>query len=154
MKKNIVVLTVGVIVLFGFFSVYSFAMYRASTQAEGSLDAATWSVSRNQSASTDSIEVMPELMTDTYTLTVTNNSEVDVIYSIIINNVPAGVEVTLDNVVYRPTANTITIPDAGTINYNDQDKTVTRTLLFSATSSAQVVTDQEIDINVEFRQVV
>ena len=100
------------------------------------------------------MEVIPELSTDVYNLTVTSTSEVDVVYTIIISNLPTGVEVALDNGTYQPSSNgTVRISNAQTvINYNDAVKTKNHTLTFRATSSAQVVSDQEIDVDVEFKQ--
>ena len=53
-----------------------------------------------------------------------------------------------------PTASgTLTIETANTvINYNDATKTKTHTLTFRATSEASFITNQEINIDVEFRQ--
>ena len=122
---------------------------------EESLDTATWSVSRNQSQSGDSINIYPGGATDSYTLTVQSNSEVDVLYKIIISNLPADVEVDLDNTGYLPptASGSLTIETANTvINYNDAIKTKTHTLTFRATSEASFITNQKINIDVEFRQ--
>lgn len=153
MKKKILLLSVFAIFVFTVI-VTTFAIFRGSGSAAGSLHAATWSISRSQSASGDSLEVIPELASDVYNLTVTSNSEVDVVYTIIVSNLPTGVEVSLDNGTYQtPTSGTVRISNAQTvINYNDTVKTKNHTLTFRATSSAQVVSDQEIDVDVEFKQ--
>ena len=67
---------------------------------------------------------------------------------------PAGVEVDLDNSGnYRTqSTGTIRISPAGTINYNDSVKTKTHTLTFRAANGANPITNQEIDIDVEFKQ--
>ena len=44
------------------------------------------------------------------------------------------------------------ISPAGTINYNDSTKTKNHTITFRATNSAIPVLDQEINIDVEFKQ--
>lgn len=155
MKKKIIkplLLIIGISLIF--YAIRTFALLRSSTQGIGSIDTAKWSVTRNQSQSGDSIEVIPGISTDSYTLTVESDSEVDVIYSIIISNLPTGVEVDLDNSGnYRtPTSGTIRINSAGTINYNDSTKTKTHTLTFRATNGATLVTDQSINIDVEFKQ--
>ena len=103
----------------------------------------------------DSINVYKGGATDSYTLTVQSNSQVDVLYKIIISNLPSGVEVDIDNTGYlTPTASgTLTIENANTvINYGDSTKTKTHILTFRATNEAQLVTNQKIDIDVEFRQ--
>ena len=130
------------------------AIFRSSASTNGSIRAATWSISRSQSGSGDSLEVIPGLANDVYNLTVTSWSEVDVTYTVIIRNLPAGVEVSLDNGAFQtPTSGTVTLSNAQTvINYNDAVKTKNHTLTFRAISGAQVVSEQEIDIDVEFKQ--
>ncbi len=153
MKKRMLLLLVFVVMVFAIIAT-TFAIFRSSSSATGSIRAATWSISRSQSGSGDSLEIVPELSNDVYNLTVTSHSEVDVTYTIIISNLPSGVEVALDGGTYRiPTSGTVRISNAQTvINYNDAIKTKNHTLTFRATSSAQTVVDQEIDIDVEFKQ--
>lgn len=156
MKNNVVkilILIIGIPLVF--YAVHTFALMRSSTSGSGSLDAATWSVTRNYSQSGDSIDIYPGGATDSYTLTVQSSAEVDVLYKIIISNLPSGVEVDMDNTGYLPPdANgVLTIENANTvINYNDSLKTKTHILTFKAVAGASLVTDQEIDIDVEFRQ--
>ena len=153
MKKKILLLSAFTMFVFAII-VTTFAIFRGGTSVTGSVRAATWSISRSQSASGDSLSVIPELASDVYNLTVTSSSEVDVTYTIIISNLPVGVEVALDNGTYQtPTSGTVRISNAQTvINYNDAVKTKNHTLTFRATSSAQVISDQEIDVDVEFKQ--
>ena len=153
MKKKMLFVLSFVVMIFAIVAT-TFAIFRGSSSATGSIRAATWSISRSQSESGDSLEIVPELSTDVYNLTVTSESEVDVTYTIIISNLPSGVEVALDNGTYQtPTSGTVRISNAQTvINYNDAVKTKNHTLTFRATSSAQAVSDQEIDIDVEFKQ--
>lgn len=144
------------IIFFGFCTLHTFALYRNSKSSSGSIETATWSVTRSQSQSGDSIDVVVGGDTDTYSLTVQSNSEVDVKYKIIISNLPTGIEVDLDNTGYlTPSNGSLTIQNNNTvINYNDVSKTKTHTLTFRAVSGASLVTNQEIDIDVEFSQIV
>ena len=153
MKKKIH-LSLAIIVMVFAIIATTFAIYRGDGSATGTINAATWSISRSQSASGDSLSVIPELASDVYNLTVTSSSEVDVVYTIIVSNLPTGVEVALDDGTYQaPTSGTVRISNAQTvINYDDAVKTKNHTLTFRATSSAQVISDQEIDVDVEFRQ--
>ena len=156
MKNKIIksmLLIVGISLVF--YAVHTFALMRASGSVNGSINTSTWSVTRNNSQSGDSINVYKGGATDSYTLTVQSNSQVDVLYKIIISNLPSGVEVDIDNTGYlTPTASgTLTIENANTvINYGDSTKTKTHILTFRATNGAQLVTNQKIDIDVEFRQ--
>lgn len=142
------------IIFFGFCTLHTFALYRNSKGSSGSMVTATWNVTRSQSQSSDSLEVYAGGETDSYTLTVQSNSEVDVKYKIIIDNLPSGVEVDIDNTGYlTPTAGVLTIENNNTfINYNDAVKTKTHVLTFKAAAGSTLVDNQEIDIDVEFRQ--
>jgi hypothetical protein len=155
MKNNKIrslILVFGMLLLLS--TVLTFAILRASGSGSGTIRTAKWSVSRNYSQTGDSIEIYQGGATDRYTLTVQSASEVDVLYKIIISNLPTGVEVDIDNTGYlTPTAGTLIIENANTvINYNDSVKTKTHTLTFKAASTASLVTDREINIDVEFRQ--
>ena len=156
MKKRITkTLILCIVIIIVSYAVHTFALMRSSNNISGSVDAATWSVTRSHSQSGDSINVYKGGATDSYTLTVQSNSQVDVLYKIIISNLPSGVEVDIDNTGYlTPTASgTLTIENANTvINYGDSTKTKTHILTFRATNGAQLVTNQKIDIDVEFRQ--
>ena len=59
-----------------------------------------------------------------YTVNITSTSEVDIIYSIIVDNVPSGVTVSLDNGNFTlPTNNKVIFANVSTINYSDVNKT-------------------------------
>ena len=153
MKKMIITLMLfPIIVLFTFYAVETFAIFRKSASGSGSLDAATWSISRSTSQQDDSIDVIPGVSSDTYDLTVQSASEVNVTYTIIISNLPASVDVSLDGGSSLPRTNNEIRVTAGTINYNDSIKTRTHTLTFSAPSGTQPISEQEIDIDVLFKQ--
>ncbi len=155
MKKIIFksfLLVSGVVLLSS--TILTFALVRFRSNSSGSIKSAKWSVSRNYSQPGDSIEIYKGGDTDSYTLTVESASEVDVKYKIIIQNLPEGVEVDLDNTGYQtPSNGTLTIENANTvINYNDAIKTKNHTITFKATNAASLVTNQAINIDVEFRQ--
>ena len=156
MKNKIIVLMIFVLgILIVSYSVHTFALFKSSTNTNGLIKTSTWSVERNYSQIGDSIDIYPGGATDSYTLTVQSNSEVDVLYKIIISNLPSGVEVDIDNTGYlTPAANgSLTIENNNTtIKYSDSVKTKTHILTFRATDEAQIVTNQEIHIDVEFRQ--
>lgn len=152
-NKSIRVIMLIIAAILILYAIHTFALMRTSTDGNGTLNAATWNVARNHSQSDDSIDI-ERGDTDSYTLTVQSNSEVDVLYKIIISNLPTGVEVDIDNTGYQtPTNGSLTIENANTaIMYNDSSKTKKHTLTFKATDGATLVTEQKIDIDVEFRQ--
>ena len=153
-NKSLKILILCIILISVFCAVQTFAIFRKNASGAGSIDTATWSVTRSVSGTGDSIDITAGSTTDNYILTVQSNPEVDVIYSIIISNLPAEVEVDLDNSGnYRQSSNgTIIISPAGTINYNDATKVKNHTLTFRATNSATPIENHEIDIDVEFKQ--
>ena len=155
MKDNLLkILVLAIGILFSLYALETFALLRNGGNGTGSLATSTWSVTRNQSQTGDSIDIYPGGATDSYTLTVQSNSEVDVKYKIIIDNLPSGVQVDIDNTGYlTPVNGTLTIENNNTvINYNDAVKTKNHILTFKAASGTTLVTDREIDIDVEFRQ--
>ncbi len=153
MRKNKIIFIIVVLLSF-FCAIKTFAIFKSSGQDTKSVPTAIWNVSRNHSSSSDSIDLIKGQGGDTYTLTVESRSEVDVTYAVIISSLPDGVEVDLDGVTYTQSNNAIRIDDVDTIYYSDQTKTRTHTLTFRATNGATVVSNQEIDIDVEFKQTI
>ncbi len=127
------------------------AIYRSSVQANGSLNTATWSVSAiSQQGNTLNL-VSDGVSTQNYSLTVQSLSEVDVDYTIIISNLPAGVEIALDDNNFLPqTNNTITFN--GSILYNDATKIKNHILKFRSNVGTTAISNREIDIDVIFKQ--
>lgn len=147
------VLIIGILAIFLMTS--TFAVFRHKKNGDGLLSVATWDVSLNQTGVNGTIAVVQGGQNDSYTLTVTSGAEVDIRYSIILSNLPAGVEVKLDNGSFLTQSNnTISIADAGTILYTDSVKTKTHTLTFKADSNATVVNNQTVNVNVIVKQIV
>ena len=127
-------------------------MYKNVAGSTKSLNTAEWDVSITPDVNS-SLQVIPDSTNATYTLIVSNDSEVDVVYDIVISNLPSGVEVKLDseqNFRQQLSGNTIRISNAGSILYNGSP--VTHTLTFRAVTGATVVSNQSVTINVEFKQ--
>lgn len=155
MKKKMLIPIICIMVIFSGVAT-TYAIYRKSASGTGGLRASTWSVSRSVSQQGDSIDVIPGVSSDTYDLTVTSGSEVDVTYTIIISNLPDDIKVQLDSRGVQtpdPVTHKVTIV-GGTINYNDSIKTKNHTLTFSAETGAQTVSNQQINIDVEFKQTI
>ena len=84
---------------------------------------------------------------------ITSLSEVDIIYTIVLNDVPQGVSVALDGGEFTaPTNNKIIFNEIGTIRYSDNNKTKSHILTFKAAQGTTYVANSEIDINVIARQ--
>ena len=154
MRKKKIIFIFPVLILLFFCAMQTFGIFRSSGDDNKTVPSAIWSVSRNHSSSSDSIDLVKGQDEDDYTLTVESRSEVDVTYSVIISDLPAGVEVDLDGVTYPQSNNEIRIDNVGAIYYSDQEKVKTHTLTFRATNEASIVAGNEIDIDVEFKQII
>ena len=133
---------------------FSYALLRSINNANGNLVTATWNVTVNESGNNYmSIAADPMDIEASYTINVTSQSQVDMIYSIVIDGLPSGVSVSIDNGEFvQETNNKVTFSNVGTIAYSDTIKTKSHTLTFKATSSSNVVNEKEVDINVIARQ--
>ena len=76
----------------------TYATYRFKTNGSGSIENASWDVSLI--GNEDDIELISGNNEQAYLITVNNNSEVDITYSITITDLPDNVEVKLDNGEY------------------------------------------------------
>ena len=133
----------------------SFALFRSKVETTGSVELAKWDVGLNQEGVNDNLTIKADGEDDDiYLLTVRSNSEVDVVYSIELSNVPEGVQVQLDerDFINVPASHKITIDDAGTIVYNGSEQSVQHVLRFRALTTAAEVDEQEIKVEVTMRQ--
>ena len=147
MKKKSVIISVMIIIFL--FGAFTYSVYRSLASGTETISGASWSVS--MAGTNDNIVLTSGSTEQAYVLTVTNNSEVDVIYSIELNDLPSGMKVKLDNGEYvQETNNKITFNNAGTILYGASP--VNRTLTFSSILDAEEVTNQDFDIDVIFKQ--
>ena len=129
--------------------------YKSATQSSASLSLADWNVSLNQTGENSLLTIMQNSSNASYTVNITSTSEVDVKYSIVISNLPVGVEVSIDDgetFVSQDNDHKITFTNVGTILYTDSVKTKSHTLIFKATSVATAVDDQTVDIDVLVQQ--
>lgn len=132
----------------------SLGIYKKTTVTSGSLTAAKWDVSLNQNVISGNVTAtIGNANGASYTLKLVNGSEVDVNYSITISNIPNGVDVMINGGSYlTPQNGTVTISNAGTINYSSSPVEVTRTLTFRANSGASTINNQPVTIDVDFKQ--
>ena len=147
--------TIEMVILVYLLSVFcipsSFGLYKRSSTSTNAFDAANWSVSLNQTGISGNVLVTEgDTNGSTYTLNVVSNSEVDVTYDIIISNIPSGVQVKLGNGSFAPQSSTVTFSNAGTISYGDGPNT--HTLTFKANNGATIVNNQQVNIDVDFKQ--
>ena len=140
--------------LFAFCIPSSLGIFKYTTSSTNLLTAAKWDVSLNQNGISGNVTAtIGNANGASYTLKLVNGSEVDVNYSITISNIPSGVVVMINGGSYlTPQNGTVTISNAGTINYSNSPVEVTRTLTFKANNGASTVNNQPVTIDVDFKQ--
>ena len=145
---------ISILVIF-FIIPMSYAIYRSYSTGGGNIATASWNVSLNQNNVNNNLTIIPgeNGTTASYTINITSNSEVDVIYSIVIENLPSGVSISLDDGSFvTANNNKVVFTDVGTILYSDANKNKSHVITIKANSNTQYVNNQEIDVNVIARQ--
>ncbi len=129
-------------------------IYKNSATTQGVVNTAAWDVALNQTNISPNVTAtIGSVNGSDYTLKLVNDSEVNVSYSITISNIPSGVDVKINGGNYlTPSNGTVTIANAGTINYTGSPVEVTRTLTFRASNGATAVSNQQVTIDVDFKQ--
>ena len=156
MKKKVLIIVILVLVLSFFVIKATFAMHRNMVNPNGDIAAATWNVTLNQNGVNNNLLVVAgdENSVASYTVSITSTSQVDVVYSIVVEDIPSGVTVKLDNGEYQtPTNGQVIYTDVSEINYSSVNKTKSHTLTFKANSNAENALQEEINVNVVARQV-
>ena len=145
---------IAVLFLIGAFLIPgSIAMYKRGAGGNSELTSANWNVTLTPISAGNSVTVIPELATATYTLEVRSSSEVDIKYAIVVSGLPSGVEASLNGVDYPPVSNgTVTFSNAGTILYNAATKANSHTLTFRGVNGATVVSNQQVNIGIVAEQ--
>ena len=155
-KIKIIELVVIIVLLTAFYTPSSLGIYKNNTGDTGSLGAAAWNVSLNQTGINNSVTAVEGSTNGSYLLKIVSESEVDTAYSITVSGIPSGVDVSLsgynNGAFQTPVSGSTTFTNAGVINYTGQREEVTRTLTFRANSGATHVNNQSVSINVEFVQ--
>ena len=155
MKKIMPIPIIISILVILFIIPMSYAIYRSYSTVGGNIAAASWNVSLNQNNVNNNLTIIPGEAgtTASYTINITSNSEVDVIYSIVIENLPSGVSISLDDGSFvAANNNKVVFTDVGTILYSDANKNKSHVITIKANSNTQYVNNQEIDVNVIARQ--
>ena len=156
MKNKIFAIVILVLVLSFFVVKSSFALYRNLINPNGSIATASWNVTLNQEHEDNNLYIVAgdDNSTASYTVNITSTSEVDIDYSIIVDDIPQGVKIKLDDGDYlTPTNHKIIYADIGIINYSDENKTKSHTVTFKADSNAEIIIDDEVNVNVKVKQV-
>ena len=155
-KKFVFFFSLYFILLTSYFTVHTFSKYLDVIQKQGTVNVAKWNVSidgeTNSSLDIISGNLQDNLEQQSYILTVTSTSEIASDYSILITNVPEGIEVKINDDIIEENNNEILIENVGSFNANDVNSTHNHILTFIDPTSAQEISNQEISIDVIFTQ--
>ena len=155
MKKKVIKSLVIIVVLSIFFVPFTMSIYKNAATGSSNIIFADWNVSLNQNNVNNHLSISPNGTNASYTVNISSTSKVDMEYSIVINHLPTGVSVSLDNGSFvTEVDNTVTFSNVGTILYSDVTKTRSHTLTFKAESNAVFVNDQSVNIKVITKQII
>ncbi len=151
LRNNIIVLIV-LAVLTSFFSVATFAKFREAINSSSSdVTIAKWNVQTSNDENKN-VSVIAGEDGSTFTVRVKSESEVASTYSIVVSNIPANVEVKLDDGTKESSeTGTLTFDDIRTISVGDTT-TYEHTLTFSTSLSSEEISNQEVTVDVIFTQ--
>ena len=153
-KKILILILIFISLVFVSLSVpFSKAIFKSLGSSTSNMTASKWEVSLNQTGINNNVSLVSGVGTEDFTLKVRSNSEVDAKYSIVIGNIPSGVEISLDGGNYAtPTDGTITFTNAGTILYSSNNKEKTHTLTFRTGTGTSTVSNRELTVDVIIEQ--
>ena len=155
-KKFVIFLFVYLFLFTSYFSTITLAKYVGRISSSGTMAIAKWDVSLDTSDNASNTLNMTIGNTNTnasYILKITSLSEAKTSYSIVLSDLPEGLEVKLDDGNYKKqTNNKIVFDNAGYINANAETKTKTHTLTFGVAIDSDTITGSEINIDVVFNQ--
>ena len=136
---------------------YIIAKYNSSIQSSGNVNVAHWKVNVNTNGNeSNALNIISENTTADYEIEVSSTSEVALTYSIVLSNVPNGLEVKLDNANKKtPTNNIITFDNVGAFvaNGTQEERTRTHTLNFNDPLNTNNSGTKEINIDVVIDQI-
>jgi len=159
-RSILLIVLLGVIVSSLFLITPTLAIFKSTTSGSQTINLADWSVSLNQTGINNTLNLVSGVTNQSYTVKVNSTSEVDVEYSIVISNIPEGVEVALivpgeEKTFVEPDSNnTITFNNVGTILYSDSDKEKEHILEFKSNLETAEVSNRTVNINVIISQII
>ena len=149
MKNKIFLVVIGLALTLLLIS-GTYAVFKSSGSGEATISAATWSVSLI--GNNDDIDLTSGSTEQGYLVTVKNESEVSVTYSIKVTDLPDDVKVKLDTGEYKPEEdNEVIFDNVGELLINGTTQR-NHTLTFTAPLDAGEVNNHKIKIDVEFKQ--
>ena len=154
-KKYIVFLSMYALFFVSCFTLITLAKYTSLLNRNGNVSVAKWDVSiaGDNNITLPTMVIGKSSTYQDYNLTVTSLSEVGINYSVIITNVPEGVQIQVDDGnIYNEDNNKITITNLGSFSASDINTTHTHKLSFIVPIDTDTITNQAIDIDIVFVQ--
>lgn len=153
-KKRLIVFVSAFVLVFSiYFIVNSFAKYKSDVVINGETSIAKWELLVNDNGLSD-IDLSIGGDATTYTLRITNKSDVASKYSIYFSDLPDNVLIAIDDGEYKTSADgKIEFIDFGQFNLDDENNVHEYTIYFKASSSALEVSDKEIGLDITFTQI-
>ncbi len=134
------------------FSSYFLAKYVSSFSDNDNVSIAKWSVDYTSDINT--LNLVSGNNTGNYILNVTSTSAVSVNYSVVVSNMPGGMEVKVDDGEYETigASGSITFDNVGSFSANDTNSTHTHTIVFNAPLDSEMPNINSINVDVIFVQ--
>ena len=155
-KKNKIIPIVGYsTVLLTAITIGYYAKYISNVHNNAASRAAKWTVDciTTDNAS-DTLNLIAGDNTKNYVLKITSTSEVALNYSVIMSNIPSGIEAKIDNGTYQaPVNGTITYTNVGNFSANNLNVEHTHTITFRATLNPSIPATNNINIDVNYTQI-
>ena len=137
------------------FSLISFSKFSSENSGNASIDVAKWKVSVDTTGSSDTLNIIAGDTPQSYTIKVKNKSEVAAKYTIVLSGLPDGIQVSLDGKNYKePVNHEITYTDIGSFGINEQNVENEHTLTFRAPLDSDILGSSELNIDVNFSQII
>ena len=154
-RRMDIIMMLPMLVILSFGIPLSFARFNEIRTGNSAISVAKWDVDIDTTSNTGDLTVVSGTTDQTYTITVTNASEVSTGYSIVLSSVPTGVSVALDGgTPVLESSGAITFSEAGSFLVGSNTTSRTHTLTFSAPLGTAEVTDRSIGMNVVFNQII
>ena len=153
-KRVLICLFLCLILLTSYVTMYTLSKYMKVINKSGETSVAKWVVSLDTAENvSDTLNVVAGNTTQEYKIKVTSTSEVASNYSVILLNIPDGVQVSIDNSSFVSAQdNKIKFNNVGSFNVNEENTSKEHILTFRAPLGTSSVTNNGIDIKVEFVQ--
>lgn len=136
-----------------FFSSYFLARYVSTFHGGNNADVAKWSV--EYSHDKDEINLISGNTVEEFPIYITSTSEVSSNYSIVLSNVPTGMEVKIDDSEYISSGldNRVVFDNVGSFGAGDVGLTRMHVISFDAPLDSNIPSSNNVGIDVRFVQV-